>query len=663
MTGFDSEYRAFSDSRKKVMTAAVAMIVLFAGSAVLMNGEIEHEDSEAVPWAILIPVVEFAVGFFSGYILNDVLSPDQTTEAASRASEASILASSLSSGVGYYVNSLSQYANMWPLTQEHWIRQAELACASLWSEDKSYDTIEILEGSSLYANIGTLMSNVSAQVNAHWEDIGKRTSEWNDYVEVYGDGKMKLALKFDSGATFSAAAGEQWQVRIGGVIDTDSDHNRAWVEDGMLYASKSGTITMTDEDGVHEYRVTGGQWNDLSDSFVPGVYTFPSDGVFCGNITEVFGAGSKAADVLAGAVAMINGGTHVFTCCNYDESPNGSTSDGQTQYKPTCDVTLDGSKVYDNVRISIIVDEAESSQDVDITDILARYQMLLNTTYNTLLEVNSRAAAVWDIYDEAGAASAFVTTLLVPELYEDMNLSPEMVKAITTMAMQEAYDYWDQYGEAIKQDEYQITQESGSLLCRGSIKISNYTITDVNGIDHQTAVEYNDVIFTPFFNDDREIHVGSNSVSRDELCMVMIWTTDGQPLNTFDKANADSMDILFLTKDTVMEITSIYYDGEPVNSKDLNAAGIEDVEPDKPDIPNLPKPTYDNPNDTGELLRPIFLAGGFVSIAFGAYQRNPIWMIVGLILVLVGVFATEWLEDKFELWWGWEFHWPGSDGA
>ena len=52
MTGFDSDYRAFSDSRKKVMTAAVAMIVLFAGSAVLMNGEIVGKPTD-VPWAFL----------------------------------------------------------------------------------------------------------------------------------------------------------------------------------------------------------------------------------------------------------------------------------------------------------------------------------------------------------------------------------------------------------------------------------------------------------------------------------------------------------------------------------------------------------------------------------------------------------------------------------
>ena len=58
------------------------------------------------------------------------------------------------------------------------------------------------------------------------------------------------------------------------------------------------------------------------------------------------------------------------------------------------------------------------------------------------------------------------------------------------------------------------------------------------------------------------------------------------------------------------------------------------------------------------------LLGILVMLAAAVIVALGIDVAMGLMsLVLVGVFATEWLEDKFELWWGWEFHWPGSDGA
>ena len=643
-------------TRKKLMAVASVMIVMMAGTVVMVNDEdvVEETDAFVDPMtiAIISTVLAFIAGGAAGYALHGILHPDDSTEIQSRADEARILASSLSAGVQYYVNSLSQYSNMWPLTEEHWIRQAEITCAGLWDVNKEYDTSEVLERSEIYVNIGTLLYNAASQVNAHWEDIGNRTTEWNQYVETYGDGKLKLALTFDSSMTISASAGEPFNIRVGGVVrDADSSKNLVYIAGGEIYASDDAVLTPAGIGGNNAY-VKGGEWTDLGPDFIPGVYELESGVTYCGNITQVYDV--RGADVSAGMVVMVNDTTRVITAYNYQQQYDPDSSTVNNKYKPSCDVTIDGDTAYDKVNLKIIVKEDENSQTVDITDVLARYQMLLNTTYSTLIDVNSSAIAVWEMYDLAGEASAYLTTLVVPDTYENVRLTSEQKMMITTLAMQQLYEYWDTHGEEIKKDSYTMTMDSMSLFCRGDIVITDYTFTDVDGNQKATTVEYKDVIFTPLFSQDYDLEVGDNTVNQTGL--VMIWSDEGKPLNTFDVSNPDTADLIFLDDGARLSISSMYYSGEPVSKLHLDATGIEFIDPDVPDIPDPPEPIVEN--DLGEIIRLILILLGAGILLYGASRGNWLIIIIGGVLILIGFVFANAIADLLDKYLGWFINLP-----
>ena len=637
-----------NQTRKKLMAVASVMIVLVAGTVVMVNDEDVVEESEALGPLIgaFIIMGLWATTARISFYLGTTVAPD-SNEIQSRANEASILASSLSAGVQYYVNALSQYSNLWPLTEEHWIRQAELSCVALWEVDKEYSTSEILESSEIYANIGTLLYNAADQVNAHWEDIGNRTTEWNQYVETYGDGKMNLALAFDNSKTMSASAGESFDIRVGGVVrDADSTRNLVYITGGEMYASDDAVLTPVGTTGSNVY-LGANRWTDLGSDFDAGIYQLESGVTYCGNITEVYDV--RGADVSAGFVAMVNGETQIVSAYNYQQQYDPDSSTVNNKYKPTCDVTLDGNTAYDAVSLEINVEEDENSQTVDITDVLARYQMLLNTTYSSLIDVNSSAIAVWEMYDLAGEASAYLTTLVVPDTYENVRLTSEQKMMITTLAMQQLYEYWDTHGEEIKQDSYTMTMDSMSLFCRGDIVITDYTFTDVDGNQKATTVEYKDVIFTPIFSQDYDLEVGDNTV--DQTGFVMIWSDEGKPLNTFDVSNPDTANLVFIDDGARLSISSMYYSGEPVSNLHLDASGVEFIDPDVPDVPDPPEPIVEN--DLSEIVRLIFILLGAGILLYGASRGNWMVIVIGAVLIVVGFLCAGAIADTLDKYLGW----------
>ena len=638
-----------SKNRKKLAAVVSVAIVLLAGTVVMVNDDNVVEESEAFPFVAVGVLLLWGISVGAGYYMG-TLSVDDSTEVENRSHEADILAESLSAGVSYYVNSLSQYANIWGLTNDHWERQAELSATALWDGKTAFDTNRILEGSGAYTNIGQLMSNVAAQVNEHWEDVGERTAQWNDYVEIYGSGKMKLAVSFDGDTKgLEASAGQSFTLRIGGVATAEDGSDRVWIQDGSLYSSKDSEIVIELKDGgKRSINLRGGQWNDLGSDFEAGIYKLEEGVTYCGNITGIYGDTADPATVTAGAVAMVNGKNQVFTCTNFVE--------GTSNYKPECDVQV-GSDVYDHAQFRIIVEETENSRSIDITDVLARYQMLLNETQNSLIKANVAANVVWNIYDAAGESNPFLTSLMVPDNYKGVELTVEQRQMITTVAMWDLYEYWDRNGTDASLDECNIELTPSSLFCRGDIKIGDYAFTGVDGTKTDTTVEYKDVIFTPIFYENTILRVGNNQIDQDYY-FVMIWSSEGQPLNTFKVENAQSADIKFLGSNDVLNITSMYYDGEPVSSIDLTTEMTVPIDPDTPDIKPTPSGTPDN--DTAELIRLIMFILGGILIMWGAYQRNIIVIILGVAVVCFGILGSEWLEDKLWTWKHWRFVWPGS---
>ena len=620
-----------NESRRKVFALFAASLFLMAGFTVIVASEEENE-VEAIG-----AVGGFFVGFFVGLLVGIALQPPMgDSEEVSRAAEAEILASSLSAGASTYANSLSQYATMWPLTNEHWIRQAELSATSMWSPDAEYDYSATLEDSSVYDNMGQMIDNMTTQINAHWAQIGDRIQLWNSttYAAVYGDGKMSMGIALDD-AEISTTDGE-FDVRAGVVLrDVTSSNNKAWFAGGPIYSSEPSVIIC----GNQRYSLEAG-WNENipeTVDFEGGIWTFQSGVTYCGDIMPIMDA--NAAVGQAGFVIDVDGQSKVITAANMT-----STSD---QYKPECDA-FDGSTYYDVVEMRITPDEEANVQAVDLTDVLARLQMVISTMSQTLPQIANASGTVWRTFSDSGEANAFYTTLMVPESYNNVELTATQLDMITALAMEQLYQWWGDNRNDVVKGEYEMTFDSLSLYCRGNVVINDYQLPGESG---NRQVEYRDVIFTPIFYESYDLRTGTNTIN--DTGFVMIWARD-QSLSTFDQTETADAKLIFVGEGAELQIANMMYGGEYTESIRLDAASIADIAADNPIIPNpvMPEPV----NDLDEIVRLVFVIVGILLMAAAVASNNYVWLIIGLAVIVVGFIISGPLAELLESLFGWEVH-------
>ncbi len=627
-------------SRKRIFAIGAVFMLLFAGLAVTATDD--ENESQAL---IIDNSTAFAIGVSVGLgiaavtitVLDLVLDrTEEEFEEANRSAEAGIVASALISTVAQYENSLSQVANIWPLTNDHWVRQAEMTAASMWSFGEELDFDELLVQSDIFNNIGQNLDNLSSQFNDTWDTIGERVKEWNttEFAEVYGTGMMSISVDYGSNH-LTADSGEDFDIGVGIVLrDVVKGQDQAWLSGGALYASEECTIT----DGEHVVNLGKG-WNTLPepDEFYGGIWTFPAGVTFCGNIVPIVGSGG--AEGVAGLVADINGETKVFTAANYEETSE--------LYKPTCDA-YDGDSYYDEVSVSITPKESENAQSLDITDVLARYQMILQTLEATLPVCVDAASTVWEIYNMSGEANLYLTTLMVPEEYENVRLTDDQRTMITIFAMDQLTQYWEDNGDEVRKTSYTMTKESMSLYCRGNVVVTDYSVDGTS-----KAVVYEDVIFTPLFSEDYNLKTGMNEIT--DAGSVMIWGK-GQSLSTFDVTDPEMAVLIPVAKGVKLEVAAIMYSGEYVDSLQLNAVNVDNVESDTPIIPDPPKPQPNN--DLDELIRLIMVVAGLLILLWGLRTMDVRFIIIGIAVMVAGIIFAEKIENLLQSAFGWEFRWP-----
>ena len=54
---------------------------------------------------------------------------------------------------------------------------------------------------------------------------------------------------------------------------------------------------------------------------------------------------------------------------------------------------------------------------------MGQFSSLMDTVYWTMTNSSSAASSVWGIYDKAGHASAYLSTLMVPNIYDGMEIT------------------------------------------------------------------------------------------------------------------------------------------------------------------------------------------------------------------------------------------------
>lgn len=595
-----------SGQRKILAAVAVAILLTsMAGTAIVTErDDNEVEAAFGIDDIIIIGVLTLLIStsVYAGYTIGHSSGSGSSDEVL-RGYEAQAVADSIFNNIGYYSNATANYNQIWKLTNEHHIRQAELAASEAWESGASFDADRILSLSAVYLNSAYMMDNAASQINEMWELVSESLASWND-TETYKDA-MELELSWEGG---SMSTRSSFGLYLGVAAQSvQSGHDRVYLtSSSQLWCSGPAVIYA---DSGKTYTLVSGM-NDLSQisGFSEGIYTLQAGVSYCGDLIPVIDA--EAAPVYAGAV---------MTCGT--ESQLAVYNDG---------VVVGGTKgTY--LKIAIHPDGAES-QTEDITDMMADFSTLLDTIYSTMSIAASAGASVWQIFDSAGEASAYLTTLAVPNVYEGQELTQAQQTMITILALEQLASYWQDNSGELKTDDYMMS-DSMSLFCRG----------DIVSVTGETL--YEDVIYTPFFYQDTSLKVGSNTVTRQAI--LAVWTTDGENLSGWDGiTNASKAMLVTVQNGYSLPISEMRNEGTSVNSVDLTVSKISIIDPSE-----LRHTQHEKDGRSWALIVMIVMAVIGAIIVYGGWRMDSYAaMAVGALIIIAGVLCSGNIASYIEGW-------------
>ena len=594
-----------------VATVAILMVACIGSAVIIQDEDNEVEAVFGIDDAVFITLFILSA-VETGWIIGDLIvnhtgDDDGQDDDIVRENEANTVAESIINNITNYHTAMSGYNQIWKLTNEHFIRQAELASSEFWEKDAEFDSTLILEASGVYINSAYMLDNAASQINAMFDLVSDSLGMWND-TEVYAD-RMTVELNWGSG---SMSTKDSLKMSVGSAVpDVQDGHDKVFLTDeSTIWASSSTTITS--DDGI-ELQLERG-YTDLTDieGFEDGVYALGSGVSYCGDILGIIGI--EAAPLYAGVVMGCEDTAKLAT---YDDGG----------------IIVDESR-GSSVSLTIHPDGAES-KTTDLTPILEDYSALMETINWTMTNAVSAAGSIWSIFDRAGQASVYLSTLMVPNNYEDMQLTQAQKVLITILAMEQLASYWDESSELLKEGEY-VMSDSLALFVRGDI------------VDSTGEVLYDDVIFTPFYRQATTLTVGSNSVQREAT--IAIWG-DGENLSSWDGiTDASRAKLESIGSGYTLVIAEMENKGQMVNSVDLSINDIEIIDPGQ----LIHTPNKDGAdNDLDKIIMLVLVLFGILAILSGWRSDSYVVMVVGAIMIIAGLLLSGTIEDLLEDWFGW----------
>ena len=598
-------------NRKILAVAATAILIAaFAGTSVMVaEDDNEVEAMDPVTLAVVALAVTFTIGAAAGaaggYILWHGEGGNNDDEI--RGLEAQAVAESIINCVGLYGQSIQTLEQVWTLTNEHHIRQAELAASELWQEGREMLPYEILTMSGVYANSAYMLDNSAAQISALYDLVAESLDDWN-HTDTYRD-KMELELNWGSGSMRTKTS---FGLDFGtATVDVKSGADRVYLTtESTVWASEAATIT--DPEG-NSFDLSEG-FNDLSGfvGFEDDMYTLQSGVTYCGDMMAVLDQG--AAPLYSGAVMQCG-----------DETKVAIYSDGH--------IIVDG-RQSDSLSLTIHP-EGAGSKTADITDIMGQFSSLMDTVYMTMANASSAAASVWGIYDKAGQASAYLSTLMVPNIYDGMEITQSQQELITILAMEQLASYWNDNGDQIKTDDYMMS-DSMSLFVRGDI------------IDSTGETLYEDVILTPFFYQDTSISTGTFSVQRQAI--LAIWGT-GENLSSWDGlSDSDKAALMVAEPGYSVVVYEMKNQGQMTDHADLTVNKISIIDPYK--LSHGVHQT-DPDNDLDKIIMLALVLLGILVLMSGWRSGNYVVMGIGVLMIAAGLLLSSTIEGLLYDWFGW----------
>lgn len=620
-------------NNKSFAITAVTIMLLASCSAAIA---LEPQDEDGFP-PLVVPLLIAGSSFAAGWFVNDIMtSDDDQSREYLRLASANNIHDVSSVALVFTTNANSNYAQVWGMTKEHWIRQAEVEAYSQWGKI-AYDSNTMMQGSDILNNNAIMTANAVAQIGSFFNELSDKISEWpND--ETYS-GKMSAGFVMGNKNVMSSSSINAKLVSVtsgnGKVFIGNVDEDYIVTTDdytpGYIY-NPGNTATITSDSGL-TYSIPKGL-TYIDDLFSTTGHKALDEGVYTINGTL---ASDCFASVISDRVPLKAGllierdGTGALAVLENGMISYGSASHNGLAFK---------------VEASEIPEGKFNPDTVDVMPLLEAYQKLLDKLYWTTVSANNAARAVWDIYDQANEKNYNVTTLMNSNVYDTVVLSSAMNEVMTLSAMQQLTAYYDTHAEDLTDLQIGLYSEGmDAPFVRGSI------------IDKYGNTAYEDVIFTPFFQTDDVTLERGTQFTVNQNTFAAIWH-DGTELNAWYTAGMDTKgyETLYLEEGYVLHITQLATcddDGMHNQSKiDFKVTKVHYIEPGKT---NLTKDIVFGDLTMKNVLQIICLIVGFILLAVGVFKRDPLSIVLGIVLVVFAVvFADpvwEWITSLKFPWW------------
>ena len=643
----------------KILSVVMVMMIVitptFASySSATEQNEDETEYSGLTPWAnvnqiLATPfyalsdiywVIGTWIGGKSGS--DDIADPDSVDEYAQLVKSQSVIkminvVSSLSSKL------VSNDKETWALTESYLNRMAEISASTLWNEDANVN-LQDPNAILTYAGIYNLIAkgNGNTQSALDWgiyqsmdelitlskdeQQLYKDISAgfvWNGHTDDYRT-NQHMTLDFE---TICQVTSSQYSTVY---LDLDYlsnlDISTGGTESaGMIY-SDGGAIRSLES--TEWKSITNGKLSiqTLIDAgYKSGWYQLQEGHTYAGPFYPSMNANS--APCSGGAVLIFGDDVGFITIQNgaLHMAYNGQ-SDVDIGYL-TVSYKYGTKELYtggDESGLSYYDDKGD--KDTLLKELVSAYAAYYAQLYERLSSASNAAHLMWRIQGEARSSNIFLSPSSVLPQVEELGYDEDVAYILYRAALDESAQWYNTYGKVMEDGQLTLSQESLKLTFTGSVYDRNKEKISVSDTSFIPVVYLKDYVLTEGYNEFSEgagMLIGVQTGSIYHLTAGSYFTVDDG---------------------------GITYNGKAVESITLHVKSIEEIgihNLNKPTDPTVPT-TYD-----GNVLIMIIIVEFAIIIGLlGVIVRNPIVIIVALVIAVLGIVFSPAIADLILGWLG-----------
>ena len=613
-----------------IAAVAVILCVVAAGMYVTEPEEMpEADDPLGFPWMIAAYLImAFQLGVIA-YLLNDHASIAATTEqlrADARNSEALAIQANL-----HFLQSLMSERTLAGSNSIKYIstfaeRQAEVIVSSLWSPEVIFSVDEILALSRVYERLSAEVAISTFYMSKTFDPYTELINGWNaagDASATFGAGKMQVGFTWQQGNSVQSTYSPYVQYGLGTTV-TSYTASKVYLDpqqdmgdhSAFLYVDGGSALIVSAEDENYSYGLVPG-FNDISD-ILPGVYYLQTGRSYVGSLFPIVDVGS--ADVVP-AAALITGPDMIYAF----------------QAGAGVDILQNGIKTNSSMLTYTIAYDGKT-QTVDLIPSFAAIYRVMTECIDVAVRAGIAAQAQWTLFDMAGESLQYISvSSIVPDLMS-LTLSPAELAMFSAAALIQIADFIQRNQMNITEADIFISSNSMQVVCFGEIR------------DNFGNVIATDVAFTPL-NWIRDIRLTKGVISWNQPGVAAVWgSADG-----FEGASGIP-DPVTLLPGYVLVIDELLVLGVPASHFVLQVIPL----PKLMDPDWVPHPTAKAPPDlvsAATIVQVLFVLFGLMIAAASIMPSNKLFFIIGLLIAVVGYFASGLIASIFwgvPPWW-WPF--------